>query len=661
MAMGRRPQEERGLFAIERPPRLVLRFAIVLSIALALASGLILVLVRSFTVSQAESSATRQASLVTATLLQREVRRSDFLRPVDDSRRASLDGLLRRHLVPADILGMSLVRGDGLVTYSTDHRFIGERVSPALATEAATGVIVSRTSTSRAAGAPEGTQGSRDVRAGRRAEWSVRALRRSSSPTSAIERDAQRALLWVGGVLEALLLVLFAIFVPALARVSRRIRRQIETIHFQGFYDELTGLPNRAHLRQRLALALERAEAGGRQVAVLLLDLHNFREINDTLGQAAGDSVLRAVGSRLEVLLDRDTLLARYVGDEFAIVLEFDSDDAVSEIAERARAAVERPLVVDGVPIAVDASVGSSVFPTDGSDAETILRHAEVAMHTAKSWRVGVLSYSPAVDPHDPEQLVLLGELRDAASRRELVPHFQPKVELSSRKIVGFELLTYWQHPARGLLPPGAFIPLAERTGAIRHLSRAVLELALKQLTEWRDLRDDLAVSVNLTAIDLLDLELPDQLEELSNRYGVAPPSLCLEITETTIMADLDRGRSVLDRLAAIGFQLSVDDFGTGYSSLSYLKNLPAHEVKIDRSLVSGIATNTQDRTIVRATIEMAHSLGLRVVAEGVETSAQESLLRNLDCDQAQGFLYARALPASEIDVAVASWEYAAA
>ena len=361
------------------------------------------------------------------------------------------------------------------------------------------------------------------------------------------------------------------------------------------------------------------------------------------------------------MLLDRDTLLARYVGDEFAIVLEFDSDDEVSEIAERARAAVERPLVVDGVPIAVDASVGSSVFPTDGSDAETILRHAEVAMHTAKSWRVGVLSYSPAVDPHDPEQLVLLGELRDAASRRELVPHFQPKVELSSRKIVGFELLTYWQHPARGLLPPGAFIPLAERTGAIRHLSRAVLELALKQLTEWRDLRDDLVVSVNLTAIDLLDLELPDQLEELSNRYGVAPPSLCLEITETTIMADLDRGRSVLDRLAAIGFQLSVDDFGTGYSSLAYLKNLPAHEVKIDRSLVSGIATNTQDRTIVRATIEMAHSLGLRVVAEGVETSAQESLLRGLECDQAQGFLYARALPASEIDVAVASWEYAAA
>ena len=271
-----------------------------------------------------------------------------------------------------------------------------------------------------------------------------------------IERDAQRALLWVGGVLEVLLLVLFAIFVPILARVSRRIGRQIETIHFQGFYDELTGLPNRAHLRQRLGVALARAEAGGRQLAVLLVDLHNFREINDTLGQAAGDAVLRAVGSRLEVLLDRDTLLARSVGDEFAIVLEFDSDDEVFEIAERIRAAVERPLVVDGIPIAVDASVGVSVFPTDGVDADTVLRHAEVAMHMAKIVRVGVLSYSPAVDPHDPEQLVLAAELRDAgaaasscrtSNRRSSFPRATSSASSSSR--TGSIRRAACFHPAR--------------------------------------------------------------------------------------------------------------------------------------------------------------------------------------------------------------------
>jgi EAL domain-containing protein (putative c-di-GMP-specific phosphodiesterase class I) len=254
-----------------------------------------------------------------------------------------------------------------------------------------------------------------------------------------------------------------------------------------------------------------------------------------------------------------------------------------------------------------------------------------------------------------------VAELRDAARRGELVPHFQPKIELASGYIVGFELLTYWQHPTRGLLPPGAFIPVAERTGAIRHLSRAVFELALRQFKDWEHFEADLSLSVNLTAIDLLDLELPDQLAELAQTHGVDPRNLCLEITESTIMADVDRARSVLDRLVAIGFRLSVDDFGTGYSSLAYLKNLPMHEIKIDRSLVSGIATNAQDRTIVRATVEMAHSLGLQVVAEGVETTAQETLLRALRCDQAQGFLYARAQPAEKIEAALSSWGRAAA
>ncbi len=449
--------------------------------------------------------------------------------------------------------------------------------------------------------------------------------------------------------------MLFAVFVPLLARVTRRIQSQLQRIHFQGFYDELTGLPNRAHLRERLDLALSRVAGGEQRLAVLLLDLRNFREINDTLGHDAGDSVLREVGSRLEVLVARETLLARPVGDQFAVVLEYESDDDVVALGERICETVERPIVVQGVPLAVDGSVGVARFPGDGADAETLLRHADVALHAARSRRVGVLSYSPELDPHDPEQLVLAAELRDAPSRGELRPHFQPKIELASGRIAGFELLTYWQHPARGLLPPGAFIPLAERTGAIRNLSRAVFELALKQLEEWERFGADLQLSVNLTAIDLLDLELPEHLGALARKHTVDPRAICLEITESTIMADVDRTRGVLDRLMAIGFRLSVDDFGTGYSSLAYLKNLPMHEVKIDRSLVSEIATSAQDRTIVRSTIQMAHGLGLEVVAEGVETSEQESLLRSFGCDQAQGFLYARALPASEVEDALTS------
>jgi diguanylate cyclase (GGDEF)-like protein len=645
---------------VESPPRLVLRFALILSVTLAIASALILVLVRSFTISQAESAATRQASLVATVLLQREVEADDFARPVSGERRQELDSLFRTHLVSAETLGVSLVSKAGLVTYSTDHRLIGTLGSAALAAEAAGGVIVSRTSTDRAAGAPGATkvlETYTPVGAKSRARGAATIVQ----SYDAIERDARRALLWVGGVLEGLLLVLFAVFVPLLARVTRRIRAQIDRIHFQGFYDELTGLPNRAHLRERMDLALSRAREGDQRLAVLLLDLQNFREINDTLGHEAGDTVLREIGSRLEVLLERNTLLARPVGDEFAVVLEYDSDDEVTAVAERILQAVERPVVANGVQLAVEGSVGVAVFPSDGADAETLLRHAEVAMNTAKSWRVAVLHYSPAVDPHDPEQLVLVAELRQAAARGELVPHFQPKLELSSGEIVGFELLTYWQHPTRGLLPPGAFIPVAERTGAIRHLSRAVFGLALRQLEDWEHFGADLTLAVNLTAIDLLDLELPEQLSALAREHDVDPRTVCLEITESTIMADVDRARSVLDRLVAVGFRLSVDDFGTGYSSLAYLKNFPMHEVKIDRSLVAGIATSPQDATIVRATVEMAHSLGLEVVAEGVETSDQESLLRRFGCDYAQGYLYARPLPASDIEARLASWGRAAA
>lgn len=660
MAHARGPSREQGLFAVERPPRLVLRFAVILSVALALTAAIILVVVRSFTVTQAERAATRQASLVATTMLRSEVSPSDFARQVTAARRQELDKLFRVLRFAHETLGVSLVRRDGLVTYSTDHRLIGTTATSALAAEAAGGTIVSRTSTARAAGAEAGTKVLETFTPVVTTEDApgAAAIVQSYDP---IERDAQRALLWVGGILQGLLLVLFAVFVPLLARVTRRIQRQIERIHFQGFYDELTGLPNRANLRERLDLALSRADAGEQRLAVLLLDLHNLREINDTLGHTAGDAVLREVGSRLEVLLERDILLARPVGDKFAVVLEYESEDDVSALAQRIREVVERPIVVQGVPLAVDGSVGIALSPTDGSDAETLLRHAEVAMHTAKTWRVGVLAYSPAVDPYDPEQLILVAELREAASRGELVPHFQPKIDLASGDIVGFELLTYWQHPSRGLLPPGAFIPVAERTGAIRHLSRAVFELALRQCKDWERFGAELVFSVNLTAIDLLDLELPDHLEALTKKHEVDPRSICLEITESMIMADVDRARGVLDRLVAIGFRLSVDDFGTGYSSLAYLKNLPMHEVKIDRSLISGIATSPQDRTIVRATIQMAHSLGLEVVAEGVETSAQESLLQAFRCDQAQGFLYARALPAAEVEEALASWGRAAA
>ncbi len=659
MSERRSTTREHGLFGVERPPRLVLRFAVVLSITLAIASALILVVVRSFTVTQAEQAATRQASLVAATLLRNEVESEDYARPVSPARRRELDALFRTHVVAHDTLGVSLVRTDGVITYSTDHRMIGTDGSAELAAEAAAGTIVSRTSTAPAPGAPVGTKVLETFTpvAAIGTERGAAAIVQSYEP---IERDARRALFWVGGVLELLLVVLFAVFVPLLSRVSRRISRQIQKIHFQAFYDELTGLPNRAHLRERLDLALARAGTGEQQLACLLLDLDHFQEINDTLGHDAGDAVLREMGTRLGTLVDGD-LLSRPQGDQFALVVEYTDEADVNALGARMRAVVEQPLVVDGVRLAIDGSVGIALYPRDGDDAETLLRHADVALHAAKARRVGVFSYSPAIDPHDPDELSLVAELREASSRDELVPHYQPKIDLARDEITGFEALTYWEHPIRGLLTPGAFVPVAERTGAIRFLSRPVFEAAVRHLRVWRERHGNLEVAVNLSAIDLLDLELPDHLDAILARHSVDARNVCLEITESAIMSDVDRSRSVLDRLAASGFRLSVDDFGTGYSSLAYLKNLPVHEVKIDRSLVSGIASSPQDRTIVRAAIEMAHSLGLTVVAEGVETGEQETLLRGLGCDYAQGYLYARPLPVSEIEGLLASRRRAAA
>ena len=660
MPVGRRRQREHGLFAVERPPRLVLRFAVVLSIALALAAALILVVVRSFTVTQAEHAATRQASLVASTLLRTEVAASDFGGPVPPERRGELDALFQTHLVAHETLGVSLLRPDGLITYSTDHELIGAGGAGPLAAEAAAGTIVSRTSSERTAGATAGTKVLETFTpvggaAGKRGAASIV---QSYEP---IERDAQQALLWVGGVLEGLLLVLFAVFVPLLARVTSRIGAQIDRIHQQAYYDELTGLPNNAHVRERFELALARAGETGQRIACLVVDLDHFHEINDTLGHGPGDEVLRALGHRLSALVDDDTLLARLQSDQFALIREYDAEDDVSTLAEHVRAAVEEPLEVAGIQLALEGSVGIAMHPRDGGDVETLLRRADVALHAAKAKRVGVLTYSPDVDPHDPDELRLVAELRGAAARGELVPHYQPKIDLAANVVAGFETLTYWQHPERGLLSPGVFIPVAERTGAIRHLTRDVFELAVAQLREWQERGEVLPLAVNLSAVDLLDLQLADSLAAVLAEQGVAARHICLELTESTAMADVERADSVLDGLAANGFRLSIDDFGTGHSSLAYLKNLPVHEVKIDRALVSGIASSVPDRTIVSSTIEMAHSLGLAVVAEGVETAEQHALLRSLGCDYAQGYLYARPLPAAELEESLGRTGLAAA
>jgi diguanylate cyclase (GGDEF)-like protein len=632
-----------GLFATEQPPRLVLRFALVLSLTIALASAVILVVVYHFAVSQAERAATSQASLVASTLLQQEIAVSDLERRVPPARRAELDRLFRTLSMTDGMLAVSLIRRDGLVTYSTDRRALGTFVSPALATEAASGTVISRTGSNApgsGGGATKALETFAPVRPGK-APGAALILQSYDS----IHEAARSAQLRVGAVLEGLLLALILVFVPLLARVTRRISRQIERIHFQAFFDELTGLPNREHLVERLVPAVARATRDGRRLAVLHLDLDRFREINNTLGHNAGNLVLVETAARLNASVGETGIVARLGGDEFAIVVEYETDSDVTKVAERVRSAIEPVVVVGGMSVAVNGTLGIAYFPKDAGDAETLLKHAEVATYTAKEWHIGQLKYSPAVDAHDPEQLELVGSLQEAAENGQLCLHYQPRIDLRNGALSGFEALAYWDHPLRGMLPPGAFIPLAERTGAVRHVTQAVLTRAVEQLREWSVLDGEFTVAVNLTATDLLDPKLPALLRRLLRRHAIEPGRLCLELTEGTVMAVPDRARRILERIAALGVQVAIDDFGTGHSSLAYLKNLPVHELKIDKSFVADMTASQHDRMIVLAAVQLGHSLGLRVVAEGVETAEADIALRELDCDFAQGYFYGRPQP----------------
>jgi len=652
-ARGGGTTERRSLFASERPPRLVLRFAAVLSLSLAAASAVILVVVHHFALTQSERAATHHAGLLASALLQREVTPRDFDRPVPATRRSELDALFAAYVLEDDVVGISLVRRDGLITYSTNHASIGAVASRDLASEAATGTIVSRAPGS-------GTSVWAD---GEKALETYAPISPKASPGAAlvaqsyrpIEQAARAAQIRVGMVLEALLLVLVAVFVPLLVRVTRRIKAQIERIHRQAYHDDLTGLPNRVQLFERLELAVQRAGEHSSHLAVLLLDLDRFRETNETLGHDAGDALLRQVADRLAAQAGPSRLVARLGADEFAVAIDYRGEEETDEIALELRSALEPPMTVGDVQIAVDATVGVALFPRDGRDADTLLKHAEIAMHTAKQWRVPTLAYSPAVDPHDPEEIGLVAALREASRNGEIRLHFQPKVNLQTGTIVGLEALAYWQHPTRGLLPPGAFVPAAERTGAIRHISRAILPAAVEQLATLTELGSDWTVAVNLTAIDLLDVKLPRRLETLLRRHGVDPSRLCVELTESTVMADPERSQSTLERIAATGVRIAIDDFGTGHSSLAYLKTLPASELKIDRSFVSDMTVSRQDHLIVLATVRLAQSLGLRVVAEGVETEDVRDALRAIGCDFAQGYLYGRPQPIDGIVSALPS------
>ncbi len=467
----------------------------------------------------------------------------------------------------------------------------------------------------------------------------------SYNRVAAATRGEKRTLYLFLGIGLALL---YAVLFRIVARASRRLRHL-------ALHDALTGLPNRTLFHERVERAIEAARPE-HSVAVLLVDLDRFKEVNDTLGHDHGDELLKVVAERLGGALREGDTLARLGGDEFAVVLtDLPHRGAAAETAGRLQDALRLPFGLRGIAVELDASVGVALSPEHGTDVTTLIQRADVAMYDAKRTQGRVETYSTERDPYSPARLSLLGELRRAIEGDELVLHYQPKVSLCDDVVTGVEALVRWQHPEHGLLQPDQFVPLAERTGTIAHLTRWVLDAALRQCAEWRLQHPDLTVAVNLAAANVLDVGLPVMVTALLDEHGLPGNALECEVSEHTVMSDPQRVSEVLAALRALGVRLSLDDFGTGNASLAYLKRLPLDEVKIDRAFVTSMTDDDGDAVIVRSTIDLARNLGLEVVAEGVESESVLEALIDLRCTSAQGYFISRPLPSAELDLWLSS------
>jgi diguanylate cyclase (GGDEF)-like protein len=423
------------------------------------------------------------------------------------------------------------------------------------------------------------------------------------------------------------------------------------------YQDALTDLPNREQFRHDLRQAILRAKSEDHPCSIMLLDMDRFKHVNDVLGHKFGDRLLRAVAERLrdEALHDGD-ILARLSGDEFGILLaKADSKDA-RIVAERVQRAFERPITLDDHTVDLGAGIGIASCPDHGKEADPLLSRAEIAMYAAKQHKSGTVVYQPGLDSTSEESLTLLSELRYAVDHDQLRLFLQPKISLRTGQVVGAEALIRWEHPIRGLVPPLRFIPFAEQTGFIRIITAWMLEQSAQMLALLAAEGQPMKLAVNLSTRDLMDQELPVKLEKLLAQHAIDPAHLVLEITESAIMDDPERALNTLNRLHAMGLKLSIDDFGTGYSSLAYLKRLPVDELKIDKSFVMNMESDLQDAKIVRSTVDLAHNLGLNVVAEGVENAKSWKLLAGLSCDEVQGYLVARPMPSSQFPQWARNW-----
>jgi diguanylate cyclase (GGDEF)-like protein len=429
--------------------------------------------------------------------------------------------------------------------------------------------------------------------------------------------------------------VLIPLFLAPMVAIHNVVWRGSRS-EFASRHDGLTGLPNRLAFHDGVQAAID---ADPPDACVLLLDLDRFKEVNDTLGHRYGDLLLRQVAERFQAQLQDRDQIARLGGDEFAIFGHGYDREAAQALAARLTDSLRTPFELEQIVVEAQTSIGVALFPADGSDVETLLQKADVAMYQAKQSHTDMATYDERRDNHSPAKLALTADLRSALEGDGIVAWYQPQLDLRTGKVLAFEALVRWEHPHLGLLAPATFLDIAEHTSLIKPLTQRVLELALMQVADWQMMDVDLAVAVNVSARVLTDRDFTSSVMAALESAGVSPSRLKLEITESTLMADPLTARVALQELSRLGVEISIDDFGTGYSSLAYLADLPVSEVKIDRSFVSRMTEGSRETIIVSSTIDLAHHLGYRAIAEGVEDSARLSELQARGCDAAQGFV----------------------
>ncbi len=633
-------------------------------------------------VARAVADAAQSAQLVARLGIQPQLTPDDLRNGLSPARVQTLDRQLSARSTTQDLARIKIWNTRHEVVYSDLHSLIGRTIEPS---DDLLNALAGRPDDGEVVTPSLGSETASEVGLGQLVEVYVPLRFTPHGPiagafeiylsyrpiAAAIARDKRMIALLVFAGLALLWAILFRI----VAGASRTLRRQARENARLARYDSLTGLPNRTLFLEDTAAALRREHATGRSVAVLLLDLDGFKEINDTLGHATGDAVLCEIGRRLREpgalraenadahahnphvhnahAHEDPPSIARLAGDEYAVMAPLPPGaHGVSEalsLAEQVQAVLEAPIEHGGIALNIDASIGLALSPQHAEDLAALLQHADVALDRAKAHRSRIEVYAPEHDHFDAARLTLLGQVRPALERNEFVLHYQPQADLRTGRVTAVEALLRWQHPQRGLVPPMQFIPLIEQTALVGPIAMHVIDSALAQLARWRDHGLHLNMSVNLSARNLLDPELPRRVGSLLARHAVPAHRLTVEVTEGATMSDPERAVAVLSELRAQGIGVSIDDFGSGNASISYLTKLPASELKIDRSFVTGMCENPRDEAIVRSTIDLARHLQLRTVAEGIETAQVWERLLELGCDTAQGYLLSRPLPPAEL------------